>query len=168
MPSENIMRKILIANRAEIACRVIDSVQAAGFDAIAVHSDADAQSRFVSMADASVAIGGQTPAESYLDIDKIINAAKAADADAIHPGYGFLSENADFARACADNNIKFIGPSSDAINLMGNKASAKDDQSRRTLRPGLSGNSTGQCAFDQGGKKDRCTHHGESRGWRRW
>ena len=120
------MRKILIANRAEIACRVIDSVQAAGFDAIAVHSDADAQSRFVSMADASVAIGGQTPAESYLDIDKIINAAKAADADAIHPGYGFLSENADFAKACADNNIKFIGPSSDAINLMGNKASAKD------------------------------------------
>ena len=120
------MRKILIANRAEIACRVIDSVQAAGFDAIAVHSDADAQSRFVSMADASVAIGGQTPAESYLDIDKIINAAKAADADAIHPGYGFLSENADFAKACANNNIKFIGPSSDAINLMGNKASAKD------------------------------------------
>ncbi len=120
------MKKILVANRAEIACRIIDSIQSAGFDAIAVHSDADAQSRFVSMADASVAIGGQTPSESYLDIDKVINAAKVAGADAIHPGYGFLSENADFAQACADNNIKFIGPSPDAINLMGNKASAKE------------------------------------------
>ena len=120
------MRKILIANRAEIACRVIASVQAAGFDAIAVHSDADAQSRFVAMADASVSIGGQTPAESYLDMDKIIQAALVSGADAIHPGYGFLSENAAFAKACADNGLKFIGPSADAINLMGNKASAKD------------------------------------------
>jgi geranyl-CoA carboxylase alpha subunit len=120
------MKKVLIANRAEIACRIIDSVQAAGFDAIAVHSDADAESLFVSLADASVCIGGQTPAESYLDIDKIINAALAVKADAIHPGYGFLSENAAFATACANNNIKFIGPSPDAINLMGNKASAKD------------------------------------------
>jgi len=120
------MKKILIANRAEIACRIIESVQAAGFDAIAVHSDADCQSLFVSLADASVSIGGMTPAESYLDIDKIINAAKTAGADAIHPGYGFLSENADFAVACADNGIKFIGPSPEAINLMGNKASAKD------------------------------------------
>jgi geranyl-CoA carboxylase alpha subunit len=120
------MKKVLIANRAEIACRIIDSVQAAGFDAIAVHSDADAESLFVSLADASVCIGGQTPAESYLDIDKIINAALAVEADAIHPGYGFLSENAAFATACANNNIKFIGPSPDAINLMGNKASAKD------------------------------------------
>lgn len=120
------MKKILIANRAEIACRIIDSVQAAGFDAIAVHSDADAQSLFVSLADASVGIGGQTPAESYLDIEKIINAAKSAEADAIHPGYGFLSENAEFAQACEDNNIKFIGPSPNAIKQMGNKASAKD------------------------------------------
>ncbi|MFT5211529.1 MAG: geranyl-CoA carboxylase alpha subunit [Flavobacterium sp.] len=123
---EKYMKKILIANRAEIACRIIDSVQAAGFDAIAVHSDADAQSLFVSLADASVGIGGQTPAESYLDIEKIINAAKSAEADAIHPGYGFLSENAEFAQACEDNNIKFIGPSPNAIKQMGNKASAKD------------------------------------------
>lgn len=120
------MKKILIANRAEIACRIIDSVQAAGFDAIAVYSDADAHSLFVSLADASVGIGGKTPAESYLDIEKIIDAAKAAEADAIHPGYGFLSENAEFAQACADNNIKFIGPSPYAIKKMGNKASAKD------------------------------------------
>lgn len=120
------MKKILIANRAEIACRIIESVQASGYDAIAVHSDADAESLFVSLADASVCIGGQTPAESYLDIEKIINAAKATNADAIHPGYGFLSENAAFASACAEANIKFIGPSPNAINLMGNKASAKD------------------------------------------
>jgi geranyl-CoA carboxylase alpha subunit len=123
---EKYMKRILIANRAEIACRIIDSVQAAGFDAIAIHSDADAQSLFVTLADASVGIGGLTPAESYLDIEKVIGAAKAAEADAIHPGYGFLSENAEFAQACADNNIKFIGPSPDAIMKMGNKASAKN------------------------------------------
>ena len=117
--------RVLIANRGEIACRVIDSVQAAGLQAIAVYSDPDAQSLFVSLADACVAIGGQTPAESYLDIDKIIGAARKAGADAIHPGYGFLSENADFASACAANNIIFIGPSAEAIRLMGNKASAK-------------------------------------------
>jgi len=123
---EKYMKKILIANRGEIACRIIDSVQAAGYDAIAVCSDADAQSLFVSLADASVNIGGQTPVESYLDIEKIIGAAKSVEADAIHPGYGFLSENAEFAQACADNNIKFIGPSPNAIKKMGNKASAKN------------------------------------------
>ncbi len=120
------MKKILIANRAEIACRITESVQAAGYDAIAVYSEPDAQSLFVMLADASVSLGGKSPADSYLDISKIINAAKLTGADAIHPGYGFLSENADFAKACADNNIKFIGPSPEAIELMGNKASAKD------------------------------------------
>ncbi|MEJ6590633.1 MAG: acetyl-CoA carboxylase biotin carboxylase subunit [SAR86 cluster bacterium] len=117
---------VLIANRGEIACRIIDSVQAAGLSAVAVYSDADADALFVSLADASVSLGGNTAAESYLDIQKIIQAAKRAGADAIHPGYGFLSENAQFAAACIDNQIRFIGPSAMAIALMGNKATAKD------------------------------------------
>ncbi|MFT4721734.1 MAG: geranyl-CoA carboxylase alpha subunit [Candidatus Azotimanducaceae bacterium] len=116
---------VLIANRGEIACRIIDSVQAAGLQAIAVYSDADAEALFVAMADASVSLGGNTATQSYLDIDKIIRAAKASGADAIHPGYGFLSENAAFATACADHHIRFIGPSAEAITLMGNKATAK-------------------------------------------
>jgi len=136
------MKKILIANRAEIACRIIESVQAAGLDAIAVHSDADSESLFVALADASVNIGGRSPAESYLDIEKILKAAKSAGADAIHPGYGFLSENADFAAACANNNITFIGPSADAIKLMGNKASAKNLMTKAGVPcvPGYQGN----------------------------
>jgi geranyl-CoA carboxylase alpha subunit len=117
--------RVLVANRGEIACRVIDSVQAAGLEAVAVYSDADASALFVALADACVAIGGQTPAESYLDIHKIIAAALKSGADAIHPGYGFLSENAEFASACAAKGITFIGPSPEAIRLMGNKASAK-------------------------------------------
>ena len=117
---------VLIANRGEIACRIIDSVQAAGLTAVAIYSDADADALFVTLADLSVRIGGNTAAESYLDIDKVIQAAKRAGADAIHPGYGFLSENAQFAAACADHGIRFIGPSARAINLMGNKATAKN------------------------------------------
>ena len=81
---------VLIANRGEIACRIIDSVQAAGLTAVAIYSDADADALFVTLADLSVRIGGNTAAESYLDIDKVIQAAKRAGADAIHPGYGFL------------------------------------------------------------------------------
>lgn len=117
---------VLIANRGEIACRIIDSVQAAGLTAVAIYSDADADALFVTLADLSVRIGGNTAAESYLDIDKVIQAAKRAGADAIHPGYGFLSENARFAAACADHGIRFIGPSARAINSMGNKATAKN------------------------------------------
>ncbi|MEM7016505.1 MAG: acetyl-CoA carboxylase biotin carboxylase subunit [Pseudomonadota bacterium] len=117
--------KVLIANRGEIACRVIESVQAAGYDAVAVYSDADSEALFVGMADESVALGGNTAAESYLDIDKIIQATKASGANAIHPGYGFLSENADFSARCEAENIIFIGPGADAIRVMGNKAEAK-------------------------------------------
>lgn len=117
--------KVLIANRGEIACRVIKSVQAAGLGTVAVHSDADQAALFVQLADESVALGGNTAAESYLDMGKVIAAAKASRADAIHPGYGFLSENAAFETLCAENNIKFMGPSANAIEVMGNKASAK-------------------------------------------
>lgn len=118
--------KVLIANRGEIACRIIDSVQAAGYDAVAVHSDADSQALFTALADEAVSLGGNSAAESYLDMDKIFNAAKATGADAIHPGYGFLSENADFAARCKEEGIIFIGPSEHAIRVMGNKAAAKN------------------------------------------
>jgi geranyl-CoA carboxylase alpha subunit len=120
-----VITKVLIANRGEIACRVIESVQAAGYDAVAVHSDADSKALFVALADETISLGGNTSAETYLDMDKIIAAAKASGANAIHPGYGFLSENAAFSAKCAENGIIFIGPSANAIDVMGNKAAAK-------------------------------------------
>lgn len=117
--------KILIANRGEIACRIIESVQSAGYDTVAVHSEADSNALFVKLADESVNLGGNTSAESYLDMDKVINAAKVSGADAIHPGYGFLSENPTFSAKCQENKITFIGPTAHAIEVMGNKAEAK-------------------------------------------
>lgn len=117
--------KVLVANRGEIACRVITGAQAAGYPAVAVYSDADAQARHVQLADEAVRIGPPPVGESYLLIDTIIEAAKASGADAIHPGYGFLAENADFSQACTDAGIVFIGPSPDAITLMGNKRQSK-------------------------------------------
>ena len=117
--------KVLVANRGEIACRVITGAQAAGYPAVAVYSDADANARHVQLADEAVRIGAPPVGESYLRIDRIIEAAQATGADAIHPGYGFLAENAEFAQACADANITFIGPSPDAITLMGNKRQSK-------------------------------------------
>lgn len=119
------IKKVLVANRGEIACRVIRSVQAAGYSAVAVHSDADADAPFVALADESVALGGNTSTETYLNIDKIVGAMQASGADAVHPGYGFLSENSAFAAACADAGINFIGPPPAAIDSMGDKATAK-------------------------------------------
>ncbi|PCI64530.1 MAG: 3-methylcrotonyl-CoA carboxylase [Kordiimonadales bacterium] len=119
-------RKILIASRGEIALRVMRTAQRLGYRTVAVYSDTDAQALHVSAADEAFALGGTTLQESYLVIEKILEAAKATGADAIHPCYGFLSENADFARACADAGVVFIGPSADAIELMGDKARAKD------------------------------------------
>ena len=117
--------KVLVANRGEIACRVITGAQAAGYPTVAVYSDADAKARHVQLADESVRIGPPPVGESYLLIDTIIEAAKASGADAIHPGYGFLAENADFSQACTDAGIVFIGPSPEAITLMGNKRQSK-------------------------------------------
>ncbi len=117
--------KILIANRGEIAVRVIRSAKDLGFRTVAVYSDADKFSPHTKMADEAVYIGASQASESYLKIDKIIAAAKVSGADAIHPGYGFLSENAEFAQACQQANITFIGPSSAAIELMGSKRLAK-------------------------------------------
>jgi geranyl-CoA carboxylase alpha subunit len=124
---------ILVANRGEIACRVIRTAKAQGYRTVAVYSDADADAPHVQLADEAMHIGPSPVQESYLVAANIIAAARASGAEAIHPGYGFLSENADFARACAAAGLVFIGPSPEAIHLMGNKAEAK----RRMIAAGV-------------------------------
>ncbi|CAN5488418.1 acetyl-CoA carboxylase biotin carboxylase subunit [soil metagenome] len=119
-------KKILIANRGEIALRIIRACKELGIQTVAVYSEADAESLHVQLADESICIGTAPSSDSYLKIDRIISAAEIANADAIHPGYGFLAENAHFAEVCASCNIKFIGPSSNAIRLMGDKNSARE------------------------------------------
>ena len=119
------LRRLLIANRGEIACRVMRTAQAMGIYCIAVYSDADADAPHVKLADEAIHIGPSAAAESYLVIDRIIKAAQSSGADAIHPGYGFLSERATFATACAEAGITFVGPSPQAIDLMGDKARSK-------------------------------------------
>ena len=121
---ENI-HTILIANRGEIASRIIRTCRKMGIRSVAVYSDADRSAPFVRQADTAVFIGESAPSASYLDQEKIIAAAKSSGANAIHPGYGFLSENAGFARKCAENNIIFIGPNPTAIEEMGSKSRAK-------------------------------------------
>jgi len=117
--------RVLIANRGEIACRVIRTCRRLGIHAIAVYSEADRDAQHVRLADAAWPIGGSPPGESYLRGDAILEAAKKSGAQAIHPGYGFLSENTDFARACVDAGIVFIGPAPESIEAMGSKAEAK-------------------------------------------
>ncbi|WP_341915581.1 acetyl/propionyl/methylcrotonyl-CoA carboxylase subunit alpha [Ferrovibrio terrae] len=134
-------RKILIANRGEIACRVIRTAKRMGVATVAVYSDADAHARHVAMADEAVHIGAAPVRESYLLPDRIINAAKLTGAQAIHPGYGFLSENAAFARACAEAGLVFIGPPPKAIEAMGLKGAAKAlmEKARVPVVPGYHG-----------------------------
>ncbi|HNI62428.1 MAG TPA: acetyl/propionyl/methylcrotonyl-CoA carboxylase subunit alpha [Agitococcus sp.] len=117
--------KVLIANRGEIACRVIRTAKQLGYHTVAVYSDADCNAPHTQLADEAIHIGESNVSASYLSIDKIIAAAKTTGADAIHPGYGFLSENEDFATACANNQITFIGPPANAIYAMGSKRQAK-------------------------------------------
>ncbi len=118
-------KKILIANRGEIACRVAATAKRMGIKTVAVYSDADANAKHVAVCDEAVHIGGSAPAESYLRWERIIEAAKAAGAQAIHPGYGFLSENEAFAQACSQAGLVFIGPPASAILAMGLKAESK-------------------------------------------
>ncbi|HZD25451.1 MAG TPA: acetyl-CoA carboxylase biotin carboxylase subunit, partial [Alphaproteobacteria bacterium] len=118
-------RKILIANRGEIACRVIRTARRLGIATVAVYSEADAGAMHVAMADEAVLLGPAPATESYLRADRIIEAAQRTGAEAVHPGYGFLSENAGFAEACAEAGITFIGPPAMAVRAMGEKAAAK-------------------------------------------
>ena len=133
--------KILIANRGEIACRVIKTARKLGIKTVAVYSDADAGARHVAMADEAVHIGGSAARDSYLVVDKILDACKRTGAQAVHPGYGFLSENAGFAEACGKAGLVFIGPPPAAIRAMGSKSEAKKimEKAQVPLVPGYHG-----------------------------
>ncbi len=139
-----VITKVLIANRGEIAVRIIRTLRSVGIRSVAVYSDADAGAVHVRLADEAVRLGPAAAAQSYLSIERVLDAARRTRADAIHPGFGFLAENAEFARACADAGIVFIGPSADAIEIMGDKISAKQTVEARGVptvpglaRPGL-------------------------------
>src|SRR3974390_2825572 len=118
-------KRILIANRGEIACRIIRTARRLGIATVAVYSDADRDALHVSLAEEAFWIGPAPARESYLNAGRILEAARSCRAEAIHPGYGFLSENADFAQSCANAGIVFVGPPPDAIRAMGLKGSAK-------------------------------------------
>ena len=136
--------RILVANRGEIALRVIRACRELGIETVAVYSSADAKSGYLRYADETICIGPPPSAKSYLSIPNILSAAEIADVDAIHPGYGFLSENAHFAEICRASNIAFIGPSSDAIRMMGDKASARfaAERAKVPVVPGSKGKVT--------------------------
>src|SRR6516162_7259311 len=123
-------KRILIANRGEIACRIIKSARRLGIETVAVYSDADRDALHVEMADTAIAIGPSPAAQSYLVIDKIIAACRESGVDAVHPGYGFLSERAAFAQALAKAGIVFIGPNPKAIAAMGDKIESKKAAAR--------------------------------------
>ena len=143
--------KILIANRGEIACRVIKTAQRLGIRTVAVFSDADENALHVKLANEAIHIGASPSNQSYLLSQRIIDAALKTGAQAIHPGYGFLSENAEFARACAENNLVFIGPPTNAIEAMGSKSAAKTimHEAEVPLVPGYHGDNQDPATIKQ-------------------
>ncbi|MGB7585652.1 MAG: biotin carboxylase N-terminal domain-containing protein, partial [Terriglobales bacterium] len=144
-------KKILIANRGEIAVRVARACREMGIVSVAVFSDVDRASLHVRKADEAYPIGPAAAAESYLSIHKILEVAKKSGADAIHPGYGFLSENAEFAQACADAGVKFIGPTAAAMERMGSKTRARQAMEKAGV-PFVPGTSRGLDSAEQAGK----------------
>ncbi len=142
--------KILVANRGEIACRVLRCARRMGYATVAVYSEADAHALHVSLADQSHAIGPAPARASYLDIDAIVHAARSTGADAVHPGYGFLSENAEFAEACLSAGLVFIGPTPDAMRAMGNKSRARWLMKKAGVRctPGYDGEDASDAALE--------------------
>ena len=150
------IKKILIANRGEIAVRIIRACREMGIETVAVYSEADREALHTKLADEAVCIGPASSSESYLSMDRIISATIITGADAIHPGFGFLSENSKFAELCEQCNITFIGPGSDVIARLGNKQEARNH--RADLR----------CPGRQGGcGKDRLSGYRKGSSWRR-
>ena len=162
-------RKVLVANRGEIALRVLNACRELGIRTVAVYSEADRNSLHVRFADEAICIGPPRPADSYLNVPAVISAAEIANVDAIHPGYGLLSENANFAEVCRASNIKFIGPPPEVTRLMGEKEKArqamKKPRSRSCLVPMASSPSEeeAQDVAQQG----RLSRHSQSQGRRR-
>ena len=147
-PAPSMFKKILIANRGEIAVRVIRACRELGIQSVAVYSDVDRASLHVRKADEAYHIGPPAAAESYLNIDRILDAARRSGADAIHPGYGFLSENSRFAHACAAAGIKFIGPTAAAMELMGSKTRARQHLEKANI-PFVPGTSRGLTSLEE-------------------
>jgi len=150
-----LFKKVLVANRGEIAVRVIKACQEMGIKTVAVYSDVDKNAPHVQLADETVCLGDPIPIQSYLNIPKIIKIAQDTKAEAIHPGYGFLAENPDFAQSCNDVGIKFIGPSADVISLMGDKIAAKTTMETAGVPviPGYHGDKQDTASLVKEGKK---------------
>ena len=153
------MKKILIANRGEIAVRIIRTCRDMGLATVAVYSECDRNALHVRLADEAHAIGPDQASESYLRIDKLIDVARSSGADAVHPGYGFLAENPEFAEACAKAGLTFIGPDATAMRTMGSKTNARDVAMAAGVPVVPGGNAPDGC---------RISAAGEGGGRRRW